>query len=298
MSRYDIRTYGELGGTDRSGLPEQIADQRQRVAERLSTVDRLLAVMSGKGGVGKSFVAAGLAAALGARGGRAGLLDADLSGPTAARMAGVREERLSVSEEGARPPAGGWGGPVVSSDLLLDEDAPLRWRGPESESFVWRGTQEHGMLREFLSDVVWGELDVLVVDLPPGPDRFEQLVGLAGDGLEVMAVTLPSPASGSSVARTLRLAEEWGTPRLGVAENMSGYACPDCGEHGALFPGRAGEELAERFGVPLLGRIPFDPVAAARADAGEIVAVLEETTAGSALRRVADGLTDGREEEE
>lgn len=292
MSDYEVRTYADLDGPDRSGLPDQIARQRGRVAERLGPVDRVVAVASGKGGVGKSFVAVGLAAALARAGRRTGVLDADLSGPTTARMAGVRGSRLSVTEEGVVPPTGPFGMPVVSTDLLLEEDDPLRWRGPESESFVWRGAQEVGVLREFLSDVVWGSLDALVVDLPPGSDRFRQLSELVPHRLHVLAVTLSSGASRSSVARSLRLADEAGVGVVGLVENMAGYVCAGCGETGPLFPGRAGEELAADLDVPLLGRVPFDPRAAALADEGTVRELLEGTEAGAALGRVATSVAD------
>lgn len=288
--RYQIRTYRELDGEDASGLADQIAAQRQGVEDRLAAVGRILVITSGKGGVGKSLTTAGLAAATGARG-AVGVLDADLEGPTAARMLGVREGRLRVEEDGVIPPRGSAGVAVVSTDLMLEADAPLRWRGPARESFVWRGAREAGMLREFLADVLWGELDLLLVDLPPGTGRLEQLADLVED-VEVLAVTIPTAASRSSVERTLRRARSRGFRLAGVVENMSGYACPGCGERGELFPGRAGAELAERFDVELLGRVPFDPRAAARADAGELVELLEETDAGRALSELARRLTE------
>lgn len=290
MARYRIRTYGELDGEDASDLAGQIEAQRNRVVDRLAEVERLLVVTSGKGGVGKSLVAAALSVALNGRG-RAGLLDADLQGPTAARMLGARAGRLTVREDGVDPPAGVDGVPVISTDLLVDADAPVRWRGPSEESFVWRGAQEAGVFREFLADVAWGELDVLVLDLPPGNDRLEQLADLVGRGT-VLAVTIPSYASRSSVERSLLRARDRGFEVAGVVENMSGYACPGCGETRELFPGNAGAELAERLGVELLGRIPFDPRAAAHADAGELDELLEGTSTGAALAGLARRLSE------
>lgn len=290
MSDYDIRTYAEVEGEDRSDLAGQVEEQRERVLRRLEGVDRVLAVMSGKGGVGKSYVAASLAAALAADDAATGLLDADLDGPTADRMLGPPREPLAVTDDGVRPAEAG-GVRLISTGLLLEEDAPLSWREPDSESFVWRGAQEHGVLREFLGDVVWGDLDWLVVDLPPGSGRLEQLLELVPDLHSALAVTLPTGASRSSVERALRLARSRDVRVAGVVENMSSYACAGCGRRGELFPGNAGRELADRFDVPLLGSVPFDPRAAALADDGRVARALSETDAGDELARVTRTLS-------
>lgn len=282
-----IRTYSELSGGDASDLAGQIARQERRVAVRLSTVERVLAVASGKGGVGKSLVAAGIAVAAARRGARTALLDADFAGPTAGRLMGARSGRLRMADDGVHPAESPSGVPFVSADLLLERDRPLRWAEPaREEGFVWRATQERGMLREFLSDVIWGARRWLVVDLPPGAERLEQLAGLVGDRLAVVAVTLPSGASRSSVMRSLHVAREGGVPVLGVIENMSGYACPSCGDRRPLFPGEAGSELAGEAGVPLLGSVPFDPAAAELADRGELDRLLDETATGAELRAI------------
>lgn len=283
-----MRGYAEVGGDDRSDLPGQLREQQQRVAVRLAGVGRVMAVMSGKGGVGKSLVAASLAAALSEAGSAVGLVDADLDSPTGARMLDAGEARLGIGDDGVRPPEVAAGVRLVSTDLVLDGDAPLEWEGPGGDDWVWRGAQERGVLREFLSDVAWGELDVLVVDLPPGTSRFDQLAGLV-PGLEgAVVVTVPSAASGSSVRRSMRRARDRGVGIAGVVENMSGYACAECGARGELFPGDAGGELSEAFGVPLLGRVPFDPRAASAADAGRVEELLHGTEAGAELLRIAE----------
>lgn len=289
MSDYDIRTYGEVEGEDRSDLAGQVDEARARVRRRLRGVERVIGVMSGKGGVGKSFVAAGLAAARAGRGEPTGLLDADLDSPTAGRMLGAERGSLRVGEEGVGP-AEASGVRLISTDLLLERDAPLRWRGPDGESFVWRGAQEQGVLREFLGDVAWGELGWLIVDLPPGTGRLEQLLDLVPEPAGLVAVTLPGEASRSSVERSLRVGEDRGAPLLGVVENMSDYRCPGCGRAGELFPGDAGRRLAEAFDRPLLGSVPFDPRAARLADEGRPGDLLQGTTAGEALAEIAGRL--------
>jgi len=270
-----VRTYGQLTEADRSGLGGQVAAQRQRVAARLAAVGHVVAIVSGKGGVGKSLVSAGLAAAF-ARSGRAvGLLDADLHGPTAARMLGVRPGGLVVREEEVEPARAPGGVRVMSSDLLLEESAPLAWREPGHERFVWRGALAAGMLREFLGDVAWGALDVLLVDMPPGSERLDTLAELVPALRGAVVVTIPSDASYRAVRRGVEAARAGGVPVLGVVENMSGYRCSGCRETGPLFAGDAGERLARDAGAPLLARIPFAPELQAAVDRGDAAAAAD-----------------------
>jgi ATP-binding protein involved in chromosome partitioning len=282
-----VRTYRDLTEPDRSDLLGQVLAQRAVVAGRLAEVGHVVAVMSGKGGVGKSFVTAGLAAALAGRGRVVGVLDADLQGPTAARMLGVRDQRLVVREDGVEPVLGVAGVRVMSSDLLLEEGAPLAWKEPGHERFVWRGALEAGMLREFLADVRWGRLDVLLVDLPPGTGRLDTLAEFAPGMAGVVAVTLPSEASLRAVRRALVAARASGIRVLGVVENMAGYVCGECGVAGPLFQGDAGAVLSREAGSPLLARVPFDPRAQAAADQGR---PLEGAGSAAALAEAAAAL--------
>jgi ATP-binding protein involved in chromosome partitioning len=279
-----IRTYGELHEIDRSDLFGQVTAQRERVAARLASVEHVVAVTSGKGGVGKSLVSAGLAAAMARSGRRVGLLDADLHGPTTARMLGVRAPALVVRESEVEPPLAACGVRVMSSDLLLEETAPLAWREPGHERFVWRGTLVAGMLREFLSDVAWGSLEVLLVDMPPGSERLDTLVELVPGLAGAVVVTIPSDASYRAVRRGVEAARAARVPLLGVVENMAGYRCGSCSTEGPLFQGDAGERLARDTGAPLLARVPFDPTLQALVDHGDIEG------AASALGPAAEAL--------
>ena len=246
----NIRTYHELTEPDRSGLPDQIAAQRRRVAARLERVGRVVAVMSGKGGVGKSFVTAGLARAL-ARGGEgaAGVLDADFNGPTIPALLHVPVTRCTVHDDAIVPAVSPDGVRCFSMALLLQDGRPLRFRGPETESHVWRETLEAATLREFLADVAWGALDRLLVDLPPGIQRFQELVDLLPAPPAVLTVTIPTAESRDAVRRAMQFARERGAELFGVVENMVD----------GPFAGDAGEALAREFGVPLLARIPWHP---------------------------------------
>jgi ATP-binding protein involved in chromosome partitioning len=244
-----MRTYHQLTDPDRSGLAQQIGAQRKRVSERLADVRRVVAVMSGKGGVGKSYVTAHLARALARRGGAIGVLDADLNGPTIPRLLEVPDARRTTHETGIDPAVGLDGVRCISMALLLEEGSPLAFKGPSAESFVWRGAMEATALREFLGDVAWGNLDLLLIDLPPGMQRYLELCDLLGNPPAVLTVTIPTPESRDAVRRAMRAAADRGSELLGLVENMVG---------GELH-GSAADELAAEFATPVLARIPWHP---------------------------------------
>jgi ATP-binding protein involved in chromosome partitioning len=277
MGPVSFRSYREIEGEDRSRLLEQVTAQRERVACRLESVNHVVAVMSGKGGVGKSHLTATLAAGVASQvDRRVGVLDADLRSPTVAKLLEACGP-LPVTDDGVDPAVGRAGVRVVSTDLLLDEGQPLRWREPSSERFVWRGVLESGALREFLSDVVWGDLDLLLVDLPPGADGSADLKELVPNMAGALVVTIPSEEARRSVARTMRSALEAGVSLLGIVENMSGYQCGKCGVVRPLFEGTAGSDLSSEFGIPLLAQVPFTPAdadASARGAGGLVEAFM------------------------
>jgi ATP-binding protein involved in chromosome partitioning len=244
-----MRTYHDLTEADRSGLAEQIGVQRRRVAERLAGVRRVIAVMSGKGGVGKSYVTAHLARALARAGRVVGVLDADLNGPTIPSLLGIDHSPLPTSQAGIEPATGLDGVRSISMAMLLEDGAPLAFKGPSAESFVWRGAMEASALRELLGDVAWGALDILLLDLPPGMQRYVELCDILGAPPAVLTVTIPTPESRDAVRRAMRAAVERGSQLLGVVENMTGQG----------FEGSAGNDLAREFAVPLVARIPWHP---------------------------------------
>src|SRR3989440_12867327 len=188
-----IRTYHQLTEPDRSGLPGQIAAQRRRVAARLAGVRRVVAVMSGKGGVGKSFVTAGLARALARSGRSTGVLDADFNGPTIPALLSLPVTRCTLHDDAIEPAVSAEGVRCFSMALLLEDGRPLAFRGPETEGHVWRETLEAAALREFVAGVGWGGLRQLVVGLPPRGERFPGLTELLARPPPLLAVTLPTP---------------------------------------------------------------------------------------------------------
>ena len=285
-----IRTYHELAEID-SDLPSQIAAQADRVSGRLASIGGVTAVMSGKGGVGKSIVTALLATSLAKRGRRVGLLDADLGGPSAARLLGIEPGSLAESSGGIGPAVSGSGVRLMSMALLVEPGRAVRWKDATDAGFAWRGIQERGALREFLSDVEWGELDILLVDLPPGTQRLAELHGLVPDLTGAVAVTIPSSVSGDAVGRSIDLAKSRGLPVIGVIENMSGALCEECGAASSPFAGSAGDDLASGFDVPLLARLPFDPGLGSAASEGTLDGWLDRPgPVAEALLKVADKL--------
>jgi ATP-binding protein involved in chromosome partitioning len=291
-----MKRYRDIAGDGGSDIVGQLEAREARLRARMAGIRRKVAVVSGKGGVGKSSVTANLAAALGGQGHAVGVLDADLNGPSIAKMLGVRGRTLRLTDTGVVPALAETGVRVLSIDLLLPSDeTPVTWDAPtQDEAYTWRGTMEANAIREFLTDTEWGALDVLLVDLPPGADRLPTLAGLLPDLAGAVVVTIPSEVSHLVVKKSITLARSTGTRVLGLVENMAGYVCAQCGSLGALFAGPGGEHTATQCGIPFLGRVPFDPRLAAAADQGRAF-VLEhaESPAGRALREIAGRLVAG-----
>jgi len=285
-----IRTYHEVVDPGAESIVEQVEDQGRRVRERLARIGRVVAVGSGKGGVGKSAVTANVAAALATRGRKVGALDADIDGPSLGRMLGV-DGGLERGTDGILPATGAAGVRVMSMDLLVAEDAPVRWRGPEGHGFVWQSVIEAGALREFLSDVVWGDLDVLLIDLPPGTEKLGRLIDLAGAPDAVLLVTTPSEAARHVVARSARLLQRAGVDRVGLVANMASWTCPHCGVAEPLFAADGARRLASDAGLEVWAEVPFDPRIAADTDEGmPIVLSAPERPAARALSALAERL--------
>lgn len=288
-----IRTYHEVPEDAGASLVDQVVAQQSRLKERLASVGAVVAVASGKGGVGKSAVTANLAAALARRGHRVGALDADLNGPSLSRMLGVTGSALEDGPDGVRPARSAGGVRVVSMELLQDEaDAPLRWRGdPGGHGYLWRGSMESGALREFLSDVAWGELDLLLVDVPPGTDRIARLLELVPRPSVVLLVTTPSEMARAVVTRSARLVREADVPAIGLVSNMTELVCPDCGRREPLYRDDGARRLAEETGLEEWARIPFDPRLATATDGGRPLVLSDpDTGAARALEGLAERL--------
>ena len=236
-----------------------------------------MAVGAGKGGVGKSTTAVNLAVALQKKGARVGLMDADVYGPNIPQMLGIHEAPQATDDKRILPPQA-HGIKVISMGMLV----------PPDQAVIWRGPMLHGAVQQFMRDVDWGELDYLVVDLPPGTGdvslSMAQSVPVAG----AVVVTTPQGVSVSDVRKAVGMFRQLNIPVLGVIENMSTFACPHCGERTDIFGHGGGETMAADLGIPFLGSVPIDTRVREGGDEGQpIVSAAPESPAGAAFVEVA-----------
>jgi ATP-binding protein involved in chromosome partitioning len=238
---------------------KQESEQQQNLKNRMAKIKHKIAIISGKGGVGKSTVTVNLATAFAMQGKRVGVLDADIHGPSVPKLLGLVGQQVESGPTGALPVNGPLGMKVMSIDFFLPEQAPTIWRGPLKMRAI----------RQFLSDIEWGELDFLFIDLPPGTgDEPLSIAQLLPDIDGVVIVTMPSGLSSSIVKKAITFAERLKMPIIGVVENMSGFVCPHCGKTTEIFQSGGGKKMAEETGVPFLGSIPIDPTVGTDSDNG------------------------------
>jgi Mrp family chromosome partitioning ATPase len=252
-------------------LTEMTAEEKERLgasdggyagqAAHLNHVRHVIAVMSGKGGVGKSLVSGLLAVALRRQGHAVGVLDADITGPSIPKMFFPSGARPGASPAAILPAESAGGVKVMSINLLLER---------EDQAVVWRGPLISGAIQQFWSDVLWGELDYLVVDLPPGTSDASLTVMQALPLSGVVLVTSPQDLAGMVVRKAAQMAQHLNARVLGLVENMSYFVCPDTGQQYEIFGPSHGPQVARQLGVPFLGRLPIDPQIARLCDAGRV----------------------------
>ncbi len=237
----------------KTNMKTEFKEQLEKIEERMKNIKYKVAILSGKGGVGKSTITANLAVALASRGrpNLIGVLDADITGPSIPKILGVRGGHLNAGPAGIFPVFGPLGIKVVSMDFLLPSDeTPVIWRGPLKSVAI----------RQFLSDVVWGELEYLLIDLPPGTgDEALSIMQFIPKVSGVIIITIPSEVSQLVVKKAVTFTHELKAPIVGIIENMSGFVCPNCGSIINIFKVGGGEKIAEELKVPFLGKIPLDP---------------------------------------
>jgi ATP-binding protein involved in chromosome partitioning len=268
------RAVSALEGVDKVQveLTEMTDEEKQRIGigvpqpekgtvEDLNDIRRVIAVMSGKGGVGKSLVSGLLAVALRREGRRVGVLDADITGPSIPKMFFSDGARLETSPMGPVPPQSRSGIKIMSINLLLEQ---------EDMAVIWRGPLVSGAIKQFWGDVVWGRVDDLIVDLPPGTSDASLTVMQSLPISGIVLVTSPQDLAGMVVRKAANMARQMQTPILGLIENMSYFTCPDTGRRYEIFGPSHAEETAQTIRIPFLGRLPIDPEIARLCDAGRI----------------------------
>jgi Mrp family chromosome partitioning ATPase len=261
-----------------------VKEEEAKVAKALARIKNRILVFSGKGGVGKSTVAANLALALSLRDRKVGLLDVDIHGPNLAKMLGVEDKKLEISHDSIKAVPVNKNLKLVSMSFLLDSpDLPVIWRGP----------MKMKVIQQFLGDVEWGDLDWLVIDSPPGtgdePLSVAQLIPATG----AIIVTTPQEVSVLDSRKAVIFAMKLNLKVLGIVENMSGMSCPHCGQRIDLFKMGGGELAAAELSVPFLGRIPIDPRIVISGDEGKPFAVHQaDSEAAKAFQEIVDRIVD------
>ena len=269
--------------SDKKFIPIQKKEEDKKVLEKLKDIKHKIIVMSGKGGVGKSTVAANLAIALSDKGKKVGLLDMDLTGPNIPKMLGVENAKLIGTEKGILPVKVNDRLHVISSAYLL----------PHKEmAIIWRGPMKMGAIQQLLSEIYWGPLDYLIIDLPPGTSDEPLSVAQnipESDGAVI--VTTPQEVSLLDIYKSMNFAEKVNMPIIGIVENMSGFVCPHCGEKSDIFKTGGGKTAAERYKVPFLGSIPIDQKIVEDSDAGKpFVTEEKDSKAAKAFYKIVENI--------
>jgi ATP-binding protein involved in chromosome partitioning len=253
-----MKTYEDLVGDGGSDIVGQVAQLGEKLRFRLDKIKYKIALMSGKGGVGKSSITANIASCLADRGNRVGILDADLNGPSIGHLLGVGNDvKLDMKEDGLEPGIGYQGIRIMSMDMLLKTaDTPVMWTDADDATASWVSIMESTATRELMADTNWGELDYLLIDMPPGSDRIDNIRSLIPELAGVVEITIPSPLSQHIVTKSITKNNKMGVPIIGLIENMATYVCPHCDKEGKLFEGEDVLKLTERKEIPYIGKIP------------------------------------------
>ncbi|MFN2268877.1 MAG: P-loop NTPase [Desulfonatronovibrio sp.] len=266
-----------------SSLDNKKEDKDAKLKQKMGRIKNKLVVMSGKGGVGKSTVAANLAASLAIKGFKVGLLDIDVHGPSIPRLFSLSSARPHIEKDYIEPVSWGNNLWVMSLGFMLPDS---------KEAVIWRGPVKMTLIRQFLQDVAWGDLDYLIVDCPPGTgDEPMSALQLLGPGTGAVIVTTPQAVAVDDVRRSVTFCQEMEAPIIGILENMSGYSCPKCHEHLDIFNSGGGKNLAIEMEVDFLGSIPIDPEIVRSGDEGYIyVKTHPESPAAKGMSDLADNV--------
>ncbi|NLP09772.1 Mrp/NBP35 family ATP-binding protein [bacterium] len=273
----------ESAGHNDQTLDDALAEIK--LAKTISDITYQIIVLSGKGGVGKSTIAANLAMSLALSGRSVGLLDIDFHGPSIPKLMGMENKKAEARDGSLIPLSYGEKLKIMSLGLLLQN---------ERQAVIWRGPMKMGAIKQLLQDVEWGKLDYLIVDCPPGTgDEPLSIVQLLKNPTGAVVVTQPQELSVADVRRSISFCSQLNLPVLGVLENMSGFICPQCGETVDIFKSGGGEKLAQAMQVPFLGKIPIDPTIVQAGDNGEpFIYFYAKTETGAIFNRITAELQD------
>ncbi|MBT5967842.1 MAG: P-loop NTPase [Nitrospina sp.] len=286
-----MKTYEDLAGDGGSNIIEQVEALGKKLRSRLDRIKYKVALMSGKGGVGKSSLTANVAACLVDKGYSVGILDADLNGPSICHLLGLKNShKLIVDDRGVQPGIGTHGIKLMSMDMLLSSsDSPVMWTEEADATAVWVSTMESTALRELVADTDWGDLDFLLIDMPPGSDRIDNIRSLIPELAGVVEISIPSLLSQHIVSKSISKNNKMKVPIIGLIENMAGYTCPHCEKEGPLFEGENVESLAKQKNISYLGKIPFDTRIGRKTDSGSLYYMdNKDSVTGKAINSVVE----------
>ncbi len=258
--------------------------QEEAIKKNLSHINHVIVVLSGKGGVGKSTVSTNLALTLAQDGNQVGLLDCDMHGPTIPTMLGLKNTRVMQSKEGLKPVQATKNLKVLSMGFLL---------GHQDDAIIWRGPMKMGAIRQLIGDFNWGELDYLIIDLPPGTgDEPLSIAQIIPKITGAIIVTTPQDVALVSVRKSITFVKKLNMPIIGIIENMSGFTCPHCGKTVDIFKTGGGKKAAEDFNISFLGSIPLDPRIVETGDRGSIM-MEKESTLSTSFTTIAEHVKKG-----
>ena len=287
-----MKTYEDLEGDGGSDIIGQVTELGKTLRSRLDKIKHKVALMSGKGGVGKSSITANIASCLADRGLKVGILDADLNGPSIGHLLGVGNDiKLEMKDDGMEPGVGYQGIRIMTMDMLVKTaDTPVMWTEEADATAVWVSTMESTAIRELLADTNWGELDYLLIDMPPGSDRIDNIRSLIPELAGVVEITIPSPLSQHIVTKSITKNNKMKVPIIGLIENMATYVCPHCDKEGKLFDGEDVHKLSKRRDIPYIGKIPFD-TRVSRSQSGNLFyKEFKDSVTGQAIAEAVDNI--------
>ena len=287
-----MKTYEDLEGDGGSDIIGQVTELGKTLRSRLDKIKHKVALMSGKGGVGKSSITANIASCLADRGLKVGILDADLNGPSIGHLLGVGNDiKLEMKDDGMEPGVGHQGIRIMTMDMLVKTaDTPVMWTEEADATAVWVSTMESTAIRELLADTNWGELDYLLIDMPPGSDRIDNIRSLIPELAGVVEITIPSPLSQHIVTKSITKNNKMKVPIIGLIENMATYICPHCDKEGKLFDGEDVHKLSERRDIPYIGKIPFDTRVSRSLSGNLFYKEFKDSVTGQAIAEAVDNI--------